>query len=471
MRPPLRDIPCRIDVPGRFVPKAQYALEMLLLPLGLRPAWTTARTSPGVWLYYGPDVHDLPPGAVVLHMASEAPSYFDAKRPYPADRVRWVAWGGSRWPVLFGREEEPDLVASAFFWLSGWQEYVAAERDRHGRFPYHASLQHDLGTAAAPAVDAYRQMLADKLVGAGIELPGPFWAGRPWVYCPTVDVDRIRKWHAARLVREAGAALRSPWKRTGKRTSGMSAGLRDLVAGRDPFQHALGRIIDEIVERRGTTTVFLKAGAHGPYDMPYALSHAALKKYLAELDHFGFEIGVHPSYHAHTHPRRMGLERDRVAQTVGKQVASVRQHYLRYELERTPMLQAEAGFRIDSSLGFAEHEGFRRATCLPFHVYDVAGDRPLPLWEMPVAAMDAALFNRRGFSPEEAYAAVRELIAAVRRFSGVLVVIWHNELWDEHDHPGWGGLFERLLVDAAADGALISSLGGALAGWGVDKEQ
>lgn len=345
------------------------------------------------------------------------------------------------------------------------------ERDQHGRFPFHASLQYQLGTASVPVVDAYRRLLAEALEESGIHAPASLWGGRSWVYCPTVDVDHLMKWHIARLVHEASAATRLPWIRTGDHTSPILTGLRERLSGHDPFESALGRIIDEISGRGGTATIFLKADAYGPHDAHYSLTSAALTKYVDELNHFGFEIGLHPGYHAHTHRGRMEAERHRVEQAAGKPVNSVRQHYLRYEPDLTSLVQAEAGFRIDSSLGFADHEGFRNGTCLPFRIYDLVEDRPLPVWEMPVAAMDAALFNRRGLGPEEAHAAVQELMAMVRRFDGVLVMIWHNQLWDERDHPGWGAVFGQVLEDAVRGGALVSSLEGALARWGTDAEK
>jgi hypothetical protein len=172
----------------------------------------------------------------------------------------------------------------------------------------------------------------------------------------------------------------------------------------------------------------------------------------------GFEIGLHPSFHAHNHPDYLLAERDRVAALTEEQPASVRQHYLRWTLPTTARLQAQAGFYIDSTLGFAEHEGFRHGTCHPFQLYDPYADTPLDLWEMPLALMESTLFNRRGLDPEDARTATEALLDACRRFGGVAVGLWHNTLWDELDYPGWGQHFLDTLDYAIGREALIASL-------------
>lgn len=144
---------------------------------------------------------------------------------------------------------------------------------------------------------------------------------------------------------------------------------------------------------------------------------------------------------------------------------SVRQHYLRYDPARTPRLHVDAGFEIDSTIGFSDRIGFRRGTCLPHRLYDVERDLPLDIWEMPLAIMDSALFNRQNLELEEAVEHTAALMATCRHFRGACVVLWHNTLWDEIDCPGWGEHFTRTLDMAQRDDALIDSLVDALRKW------
>src|SRR5690606_13805122 len=157
--PARRPIACCVEAPESFRPKARYALATLLEPLGLAPAWTP-RGALADGLYYGPEPERLPDGARALRLDPAAAGFFGAGGRYDPAAVGDVAWDGQTWPVLFPGEGGGDLVASAFFWLSGWQELTTTARDVHGRFPYAASLQAALGCVGQPLVDVYRNVLA-----------------------------------------------------------------------------------------------------------------------------------------------------------------------------------------------------------------------------------------------------------------------------------------------------------------------
>ncbi|HMB93256.1 MAG TPA: hypothetical protein VKP65_20560, partial [Rhodothermales bacterium] len=155
-------LPCCIEAPADYLPKAQYALQMLLLPLGLEPAWVEKEALGKQGLYYGPDATQDAEVLTIL-LNPRTVSFFASEARYQPEQMHWIEWKGERWPVLFGEADTPrgDLVASVFFWLSGWQEQTTTTRDRHGRFPHAASLQAQWGTTTRPAVDAYREWLAE----------------------------------------------------------------------------------------------------------------------------------------------------------------------------------------------------------------------------------------------------------------------------------------------------------------------
>src|SRR5690606_16824091 len=145
----------------------------------------------------------------------------------------------------------------------------------------------------------------------------------------------------------------------------------DWLRPGDPCRTAFERMQTEVVARGGTATYFLKTAARDPHDVAYRIDDPYLSERIAALQSDGFEIGLHPSYPAHTNRAFMDEERTRLVRAAGAQPIAVRQHYLRYTSPATPRLHETLGFRIDSTLGFAAHEGFRHATSLPFRVYDV----------------------------------------------------------------------------------------------------
>ncbi|MCH7976840.1 MAG: polysaccharide deacetylase family protein [Bacteroidetes bacterium] len=212
------------------------------------------------------------------------------------------------------------------------------------------------------------------------------------------------------------------------------------------------------VARRVTATYFFKGGASAKEDVGYSLDRPWLRQFMAGLTMDGFEIGLHPSYAAYDHPGLLRKELGVLTKAIGRPPRSIRTHFLRWADPSTPRMLDREGFQIDSTLGFSKHEGFRRATCHPFRLFDIHQNRPLDMWEVPLAVMDASLFSHRRLSPEEASEQIQAVFEAAKRVGGCAVLLWHNTLYDEVTFPGQGDLFEQTLDRALADGAFVGSL-------------
>ena len=459
-------LPCHIEAPASMEPKARYAIDMLLLPLGIRPVWVEKNSLEEVGLYYGMSNAPMPPGIIHIGLNADTCSFFDRGETYNPGQARWRFWENERWPVLFGgsEEQDDDLIASTFFWLSGWQEYTTKQRDVHGRFPYSASLQAKFGLADRPVVDAYRERLAQHLIEHGLSIHRRNWIDKSWAFCPTHDIDYLRKWRPGMVYREvvhyllANHLNQSLLKRAGR----FGRFLFNWAKPGDEFRKSLRRIIHETERRGGKGTYFFKTAAHGPNDVYYSLSSPFVKRTIGKLKEIDFEIGLHPSYFAYNHPDYLQREKRALEEIYQGPVTSVRQHYLRYENDTTARMQLGAGFQIDSTLGFAGQEGFRRGTCHPFTIYDVNANAPTELWELTLSVMDGTLFNRRNLDGEAAIEVTRQVMRRCKRFGGICVALWHNTLWDELDFPEWGEHFLRVMDVAVEEEAYIHSLSNTL---------
>ncbi|MEM8601709.1 MAG: polysaccharide deacetylase family protein, partial [Bacteroidota bacterium] len=451
----------------------RYALDALLRPLGLRPAWTDRDGLAGGGLYYGVAPAQAPVRALRLRHHPSTTALFAQAQRYEAASATSLRWDGEDWPVLFPHDGEAlssepfegaDLVASAFYWLSGWHEATTRRRDVHGRFPYAASLQAELDASAdrapagptvlRPVVDAYRERLATALAGQGVAFERLGWGdgergpdARRGAVCLTYDIDHWRR----RRVGVAARALRG------------HGSWRGLV-GPDPFQRGIDLLLGPVEARGARPTVFLKTAATAAEDVPYRARDTDLRAFIRRVQESGGEVGLHPSYFAHDHVDRLHAERDRLADLAGHAIRVIRQHYLRHDAARTPRLQANAGFSLDSTLGFSAHEGFRRATTMPFRLYDLDTDAPLDLWELPVHAMDTTLFQHRALTHEAVREAFRTVVAQALRFGGVAVLLWHNTIGDPMLHSGHADTY-RSVVNDLPPTLLLPSLCEALDLW------
>ena len=463
---------CAVDGPGADA--RRYALAELLRGLGLAPAWTPAGTAA---LYAGPHPEHAPPGALRFRTAG-APD-----RPADPATVGWLDVGGldarsldARGPDARGRDAggrvplpvgpagtpaadparvvDADVLGSAFWWLAGVQE-AATVRDAHGRFPFSASMQHALGMGAAAPVDAYRRWLGAALGALGHAVPGRTWGGAPWAVALTHDLDAV---HTPRLRALAGGILHRDARR-----------IRDAL-GPDPRRASVDALA-ALARRHGVrSTLFVKAvragavGAGSPEDVPYRL-HGAVGRRLRALVDGGFEAGLHPGYASHDHAGRIAAERDRLAAAVGAAPRAVRSHFLRWTEPTTPRLYRQAGFEIDSTLGFAESPGFRRGTAHPFRLWDTRAGRAADLWEMPLAAMDAALFTHLELSDDDAAERLGDVLATARRGGGCAVLLWHPAM---DGNPAWSrrlDVLDHAVGQARRDGAAVGPLGTLLRAW------
>ena len=460
------ELTCCIEAPDDYAVKARYALSMLLMPLGIKPRWVEREALREEGIYYGPAVEQVTSDVVRIPLHSSTLTFFQNRSVYTKTKIAWRFWENERWPILFGgqREEDDDFIASSFFWLSGWQEYTVPERDFHGRFPFSASLQSALGIGAMPFVDVYRERLGGYLQESGVPIQKRTWSGYNWAFCPTHDIDYIRKWRPGMIYREVVQYLLANHLQQplAERVSRFGRVLLDVIKPGDVFRKALMRIIAETKRRGGKGTYFFKTDAHGPRDVYYSISNRFVKRTFSRLKNHEFEVGLHPSYHAYNHAGYLSAEKTKLKSIGNHEITSVRQHYLRYE-ERTSRIHVDEGFSIDSTLAYADREGFRRATCHPFKVFDIQSNRVLDLWEMPLCVMDGTVFNYRNLNLEEAMSSTRELMQWCKRFGGVCVGLWHNMLWDELDFPDWGEHFLASMDYAVKEGAYLSSLKESLA--------
>ncbi|HLA64098.1 MAG TPA: hypothetical protein VK610_06700, partial [Rhodothermales bacterium] len=345
--------------------------------------------------------------------------------------------------VFEGFSPDADVVASTFAWLSGFFEAAVGVRDIHARIPAESTPTAALAAArpdlADPSfhtpVEAYRGWLADALRARGVSVPGRTWNGKQWAVVPTLDVDLVR-------TRRLFALL-----------------------GPDPRRERLRDLFGLLDGRGANATVFLMGGATAAYDVPYALDHPTLRPVWEAARRGRAEVGLHPSYFAHDSSPQVDREWGRVeaaARREGTAAASVvRTHFLRWTEPATPRTLDGAGFVIDSSLGFATRAGFRRGTALPHPVYDLAADRPLGLWTVPLAAMDTALLVHRAAEAHLATETLDRVLAGAREGGGVAVLLWHNEALP----PPHLDLLAHALDAAASGEATVDTLTAALAGW------
>lgn len=374
-----------------------------------------------------------------------------------------------------------DLVASAFVLLAAWDELTSPVRDAHGRFPYAASTfaAEPLLDIGRPPVDRYADIVRG-LVDARLPALGrrplepPRWgAGERFALALTHDVDDLRRWILRGLLAggsDLAAAARAGRLPRGQEVRGHLARLglaREGLYGTDPYRTI--RTLLEGEERRGAdSTFFVLPGHSHPNDgLQPEVYRRRVPPLLALLATREREIGLHGNHRDAHDPAALRADRASLADRARVGVAGMRYHYLKCLYHDTLPTLDDAGFGYDTSLAFAEHEGWRCGFSQPFHPYDVARERQLDLVELPLALMDSTLQEPkyRGLSLPEAREATLAIARRLRETGGGSAVLWHHNRFHPQAGHGYGGIYWDLLDWAREGGGALLPAGELVRRW------
>ena len=167
---------------------------------------------------------------------------------------------------------------------------------------------------------------------------------------------------------------------------------------------------------------------------------------------------MHGTFYSFDNAQELKRQKEQVERAVQKEVVSTRQHYLHFDITKTPKAQSEAGFKYDFTFGSNRLIGFRNGMAFPFYFYDLAADAPLPLLEIPLHIQDGALFSpdNLDLTPRLALLRAKELIDRVEEPRGLVTLLWHPNTADERRFPGRFWVYAELLSYIAQKDAWVA---------------
>jgi hypothetical protein len=410
-----------VEAPAGYEPERRYILEVVLSDwLGLE--WTLRQGDRGdVRIALAED----PDGAcVVLPDVLFATPAADWLTPASMPSVR----AHEGFPMLYGTAVDVDVLGSAFFMLTRYEELVVGDRDHYGRFPAAASIAAREGFLGVPIVDAYVELLWDALARTW---PGLERRPRAFEVILSHDVDDPLTTldHGPRdVVRQLGGDL---VRRRDARLAGRR--LRALLGDRRADPNNTFDFLMDVSERHGLSSAFyfLAHRDERPREGPYLFEDPWVRALIGRIGRRGHEVGIHPSHGTHVDADRTREEVARLIRVaegegVHQERWGGRQHFLRWANPDTWRNWEAAGLHYDSTLAYSEAVGFRTGTCHPYRVFDLHARRALDLRERPFQVMDVTLLSSMALSLDAARAAVLDIAAQCRRYDGALGILWHN---------------------------------------------
>jgi hypothetical protein len=108
------------------------------------------------------------------------------------------------------------------------------------------------------------------------------------------------------------------------------------------------------------------------------------------------------------------------------------------------MILENTSFEHDSSVGYSESIGFRSGTCYPYYLYNLEEREQTNVLEYPLVIMDATILSENYMftTLSDVQDKIQNVIQEVKKFNGVLTVLWHNDRLNTHREIS---LFKYLL--------------------------
>ena len=178
-------------------------------------------------------------------------------------------------------------------------------------------------------------------------------------------------------------------------------------------------------------------------DPGYDVSEPELRRELDRLRKGGWQIGLHQSFGAWIDSSSMAEERGRLERASGGPVRSCRQHWLHFSWQSTWTAQRDAGFELDTTLGFNDRPGFRSGAALSIRPFGAASSFRV----LPMVLMDSHLYDYAKYSAEERRAEIRRWIGEIRAVGGEATVLWHQHVMGPE--YGWAAGYAELLEEVA----------------------
>ncbi len=326
-----------------------------------------------------------------------------------------------------------DIFGSAFFMLSRYEELITQSRDVHDRFPASASVAFKAGFLDRPIVNEYLEILWACMYKLWPSLTRETHQPQTFVSCDvdqpfdcTVEtISKLTRSCAGDVLKRKAPAL--ALKRI-KRYFFNEVGVYkfDQNYSFDWYMDLCEQVGIKAAFYFIPTSVETNNGC-------YELTDKKIIWLMQMIDKRGHEIGVHGSFQTYRDEEKLVNQKELLVQTLAKsgikqKIQGNRQHYLRWESAITPGILAKAGFKYDTTGGYADQPGFRFGTAHEFYMWGWQDCKMLKLRQRPLIVMECTILEKEymGLTGDAAYNTIMALNEASKKYGGNFSLLWHN---------------------------------------------
>ena len=312
------------------------------------------------------------------------------------------------------------------------EEYAPLLLDRYQRFPYYLSRHRDV---LEPEVSTF-------LIQNGLKVKYP--NGKKFAICLTHEIDYLFQSNF-KIACESSQALRKV-----QISKSLKLLLNKVSKNLNPLFKSFAKYMDLEAKYGAKSSFYFLALDKNDLDFNFRID--ALSKELRHIIDNGWEVGLHGGHVAYNNLNQLKEEKKRLEDVIGMKVIGYRGHFLRFEVPTTWELLREAGFKYDTTFGYADCVGFRNGMCHPFKPFNLNTNEYIDILEIPLIVMDATLDNYMKLDKKRAWEITQRLIDTVEKYNGVMTILWHGSKDD-----GKLESYERILRYCSEKNAWMTS--------------
>ena len=181
------------------------------------------------------------------------------------------------------------------------------------------------------------------------------------------------------------------------------------------------------------------------YNTPFYLNTKRFRRLINEIRSRDHIIGFHPGYTTYSNEENWISEKRKLENILGIEVLEGRQHYLRMEVVKTLSIWEKQGMRVDSTLGYADRDGFRCGTGDCFTLFDFLNRKKMRLKESPLIVMDGTLKTYQTISLTDVSKKLNYYMEVGKRYGMPITFLFHNSSFDIWDWKGWKNVYKECL--------------------------
>lgn len=334
--------------------------------------------------------------------------------------------------------EITDPIASIFYIVSRYEEYLPYPADQHDRFTSESSILKRFGWLYEPICDVWAEEVLRFIQGT---FPQFTYKQPKSGFTLTFDIDNTFAFKHKSTVQLLGGRF------------------KDFLKGNHQNQELRRKVLDGVIPDPNDTfeqilsyhkqglqlKIFWHLGDFKQYDRNISWTNAIHQRLIQKMAQH-IQVGIHPSYGSYLNEVIVKQERGRLEHILKKPVFHSRQHFLKIKFPGTFQLLQNITVKHDYSLGFADDVGFRMGTARAVPFFNLHTEETFNLMLHPFTYMDGTLNQYLRLNPEQAKEKITHLASSVKKYGGNFICIWHNDtINDQGPWAGWRDVLEFTI--------------------------